>query len=62
MNKETLEAPAYVTFKAPIYIWELSLNGMWEDGIVLRSQRSYPNFFIRFMWRWVLGIHTRRIK
>lgn len=46
----------------PIYIWEYSFHGLWSEGIIVQHTKSYPNWFIRFMWKWVLGIHTRRIK
>jgi hypothetical protein len=44
----------------PEATWEWCLGGNWF-ALTVRPCGDPPNWFHRFMQRWVLGIHWRRI-
>jgi hypothetical protein len=58
-----LATPQEVKFKdPPKATWEWCVGGDWYSMTFRVPMKKGPNWFHRFMQKWLLGIHWRRIE
>lgn len=60
MNKYEYDfIPRNNGFEPPKYKWDLVIGG--KKGVTLHMETPYPNFFIRFMYKFLLGWEVKKL-